>query len=127
MVVKGDDPRVFGGEAGGHGIADVREDAGADSCTLQVLDPVEHGGVDLAPEVGICGLEVEDLGIGEADCATVGDLLPVGGAVEGAAIIVVAVGPVFAVEGGIVEAGDGDHAGPGSGKRRAGEDHAVVE
>ena len=44
-----------------------------------------------------------------------------------AAIVGVAVGPVFAVEEFFAEAGDGAHAGPCGGVGWAGEDHAVVE
>jgi hypothetical protein len=47
--------------------------------------------------------------------------------VEVAAVVGVTVRPVFAVEELFAEAGDGAHAGPGSGIWLAGENEAVVE
>ncbi len=53
--------------------------------------------------------------------------MPEGGAGEVAAVVGVAVSPVLPAERFFGEAGDGAHAGPGSGVGCTGEDHAVVE
>ena len=120
-------PIEAGDEAFGHGVADIGEDAGGDAGALEVLRPGQHGEVDLAPEVEVCGDEGLNLVQGQDETGVVAYVMPVGLAGEVAAIVGVAVGPVAAVEGFFVEAGDGSHAGPGCGVGRAGQDHTVVE
>jgi len=126
-MVEGAEPVVSCDEAGGHCVADVGEDAGADAGTLETLRPREHGLVDLRPEVEVGGDELGELSGGEDDACSGGGLVPVGFGGEVASIVGVAVGPVFAVEDVFVEAGDGSDASPGGGVGGRGEDHAVVE
>ena len=53
VVVEGFDPMVSGAETGFHGVGHVGEDAGADAGSLETLSPVDHGDVELSPEVGV--------------------------------------------------------------------------
>ncbi len=53
VVVEGFDPGVTGAETGFHGVGHVGEDAGAHAGALEALGPVDHGGVELGPEVGV--------------------------------------------------------------------------
>jgi hypothetical protein len=126
-MVEGAEPVVFFEEAGGHGVADVGEDAGADAGVLQTLGELEHGGVGLRPEIDVGGDGVCDLLRSEEDSCSGGGGVPVGVGREVAAIVGVAVRPVFAVEDVFAEACDGADASPGCGIGWAGEDHAVVE
>jgi len=126
-MVEGFEPGVPAGEAGGHGVADVGEDAGADACALETLGPVEHGLIELAPEVGVGVDKLGDLLGRESDACSGGGFVPEGNTREGASVVVVAVGPVLAVERLFVEVSDGADALPGCGVGWAGEDHAVIE
>ena len=47
VMVEGVEPEVLCEEAGGHGVADVGEDAGADAGLLKALREFEHGRVEL--------------------------------------------------------------------------------
>ena len=127
VVVEGLDPGMAGAEAGLHGVAHVGEDAGADAGALEAVDPVEHGRIELAPEVNVGGDEGGELRGGEGDPGTGGGFVPEGFGGEVATVVGVAVGPVAVVEMVFAEAGDGAHARPGGGVGWAGEDHAVVE
>ena len=126
-MVEGFEPGVPAGEAGGHGVADVGEDAGADACALEALGPVEHGLIELAPEVGVGVDKLGDLLGRENGARSGGGFVPEGNARESASVVVVAVRPVLAVEKGFVAVGDGAHALPGCGLRWGGEDHAVIK
>jgi hypothetical protein len=127
VMVEGFYPGMAGAEAGFHGIGHVGEDSGADAGALEALDPIEHGRIDEAPEVGVGVDEGGELVGGEDDLCAFGDFVPEGVAFEVAAVVCVAVGPVFAVEEVFGEAGDGAHALPGCGVGWGGEDHTVVE
>ena len=117
-----------GDEAGRHGVGHVGEDAGADAGALETLRPVDHGEVELGPEVDVGGDEVGELSRVEGDAGALGGFVPEGFAGEVAAVVGVAVGPVARGGGRLfAEAGDGAHARPGGGVGWAGEDHAVVE
>jgi hypothetical protein len=120
-------PIEAGDEAFGHGVADIGEDAGGDAGSLKVLRPGQHREVDLAPEVEIGGDEGLNLIQGQDETGVVAYVVPVGLAGEVAAVVGVAVGPVAAVKGFFVEAGDGAYADPGCGVGRAGQDHTVVK
>ena len=48
-MVEGAEPVVFFEEAGGHGVSDVGENAGADAGVLQTLGELEHGCVEWRP------------------------------------------------------------------------------
>ena len=127
-VVEVGEPGELAEDADVHAVAEVGKDAGADAGVLEGLGPLDHGDVEVGPEVGVGVEEVEDFGVGEGWAAGAGGEAPevlLGGDV--AAVVGVAVGPVFAVEGGFVERGDEAHALPGGGVGRAGEDEAVVE
>ena len=110
-----------------HLVAEVGEDAGAHAGLLELVRPGEHGRVDVGPEVVIGGDERGDLGGFEAETGVGGDGEPVLLPGVGAAVVGVARSPVGSVEGGLVEAGEGEHARPDGGRGRAGEDHAEVE
>ena len=126
MVVEGFDPGVAGAEAGFHGVGHVGEDAGADAGALERWTQSSMGGLRWT-RVGVGGDEGGELVGGEDDAGACGDFVPVGFAGEVAAVVGVAVGPVFAVEDVFGEAGDGAHPLPGGGVGWGGEDHAVVE
>ena len=127
VVVEGFDPGVASAESGLHGIGHVGEDAGTNTGALEALDPVDHGRVELAPEIGIGVDEGGELVGREDDLCAFGDFVPEGVAFEVAAVVGVAVGPVFAVEKVVGEAGDREHALPGCGVGWGGENHTVVE
>ncbi len=113
MVVEFIDPvAVFCEQACGHDVGHVGEDADADAGALEALRPVDHGRVEFAPEVDVGCDELVDLRWGEGDLGTGGDCVPVGWADEIAAVVGVAVGPVFAMEEVFAKAGDGAHACP---------------
>lgn len=114
-------------DAGFHGIAEVGKDAGADPGGLELGGPVDHGLVGLGPEGDVGVEEVVQVGWSEGMIEFGGDLAPVGGAGEGAAVVVVAGSPVGFVEGGVGGGEDALHGGPGSGVGGAGEHQAVVE
>jgi hypothetical protein len=126
-VVEAGEPREPGHDALGHAVPDVGEDAGPDASVLQTGGPLDHRQVKAAPEVDVGGEQVFELRRGEGDSGAVGDCLPVAGAGEGGAIIVVAEVPVGGVEGGFVEAGDVEQARPCGGIGRVRENLAVVE
>lgn len=112
VVIEIVDPGVTGTKSCFHCVGHVGEDAGADAALLKAANPVEHWGVERAPEINVGGDEVGDLKGSENDDCAGGDFRPVGFGVEVAAVVGVAVGPVFAVEGFFFEAGDGAHALP---------------
>jgi len=127
VVVEGFDPVVAGAKACLHGVGHVGQDASADAGALQALDPLEHGWVELAPEIGVGVDEPAELCGSEDDACAGGGFVPEGFGVEFAAVVGVAVGPVSAVENVFAEARYGAHASPGGWVGWAGEDHAVVE
>jgi hypothetical protein len=100
---------------------------GRDAGLLELLRPGDHGRIELGPEVYVGGDELCDLGRGQGDVGTEGDGLPIGFGGEVAAVVGVAVSPVFTVEGGFAEVGDGTHASPCGWVGGGGENHAVIE
>ena len=118
---------MAGEDACGHGVADVGEDAGADAGALEGLCPVDHGEVELAPEIGVGVDEGIDLGRGEVEAGVESDLVPVGEGGEIAAVVGVTVGPVGGVELLLIETGNGTNASPCCGVGWAGENHSVVK
>ncbi len=127
LMVEGLDPLMTRAEAKLHGVGHVGEDAGADACALETLNPVEHRRVEGGPVVGVGVDEGGEL-VGREDGASAAcGLGPEGFGVEVAAVVGVAIGPVAVVEMIFGEAGDGAHADPGGGVGRTGENHAVVE
>ena len=127
VVVEGFYPGVAGAEACFHCVGHVGEDAGADAGVLETLDPVEHGRVDEAPEVGVGVDEGGELSRREDDLCAFRDFVPEGVAFEITAVVVVTVRPVFAVEDFFGETGDVAHLLPGCGVGWGGENHSVVE
>lgn len=126
-VVKAREPGMAGEDTRGHRIADVGEDAGADAGVLEGLCPVDHGEVELAPEIGVGMDEGIDLVRSEEKAGVASDLIPVGEGGEIAAVVGVTMGPVGGVKLLLVEVGDGTHAGPCGGVGWAGQNHAVVK
>ncbi len=118
---------MAGEDTCGHGIANVGEDAGADASVLEGLRPVDHGEIELAPEIGVGVDEGVDLVRGELEAGVAADVGPVGEGGEVATVVGVAVSPVAGVKLLLVEVGDGAHVSPCDGVGWAGEDHAVVK
>ena len=127
MVIEGFDPGVTSAETCLHGVGHVGEDAGADAGAMQTLHPIDHGRIELAPEVDVGFDEVGELGRCKDDAGATGNLVPESLPFELSAIVGVAVSPVLAVKDVFGETGEGAHVLPGCGVRRGGEDHAVVE
>jgi hypothetical protein len=127
VVVEVLDPVVAGKQTDLHGVAHVGEDTGREAGALEGLRPLDHGKVELAPEIDVGGDEGFDLDGTEKNSGVATDVVPIGPASEVAPVVGVAVGPVAAVEEFLVEVGDGAHLRPGCGIGWAGEDHAVVE
>ena len=127
-VLEVSEPGVFADYAKFHLVGHIGEDAGGDAGALEALGPLGHGEVEIGPEVGVGVVEVGEVLVGghrEAELG--GDELPVGGAFEVPAVVVVAVFPVAGMELVLVEGGEGAEAGPGLRVGRGGEDHAVIE
>ena len=86
--------------------AHVGEDRGLDSLFLQADDPAQHLLVQRGPHNDIGFDEVVDALRRERKARLIGDLLPVGAAVQVSHVVRVAVSPVVAVEIGPFEAGE---------------------
>ena len=93
----------------------VGEDGGADAGLLQRFDPGEHARVEEVGPQDDVGLD-EGFGLvrREGEARVLGELLPKGGTVVTAEIVVVTVAPVVAFEGRPVEAGEGQELAVGS-------------
>ena len=126
-VVEPADPVEFCDEPVGHLVPDVGEDASADPCALQPPGPFHDGKIQSRPEIDVGGDEVGDLRRGEGGLRTFRYPMPVGSPGEGAAVVLVAVSPIFAVEIGFAEAADGQHLLPDNGVGGQGEDLAKIE
>ena len=104
----------------------VGEDGGEDAGLLEGGGPGEHALVDGDPEEYVVFNEGGDLIGREGEAGVAGESLPECGTVEIAEVVVVAVAPVEALEGVVVEAGDVEEAAMGGGVGVA-EDLTVVE
>ena len=104
----------------------VGENGGEDAGPLQGRGPGEHALVDANPEEDVVFDEGGDLGGGEGEAGVAGEFFPVCGSVEVAEVVVVAIAPVEALEGVVVEAGDVEVAAMG-GEVGGAEDLTVVE
>jgi len=119
------------GEFLAHGAEDVGthvgEDGGEEARVLESGGPGEHGLVQMAgPHEDIVFDQSGDCVGGEGEAGVAREFGPVAWAVEEAEVVIAAVAPVEALEGVVVEAGEGEEAAARSGLGGT-EDLAVVE
>lgn len=126
-VVEAGEPWQPGEDAVGDGVADVGEDARADSGVLQTASPLDHGQVEVGPDVDVGG-EHRGKPVGvEVDASVGGDGVPIVRSAECAAVVIVTELPIRRVQGLLLEAGDGAELGPRCRVWGIGEDLAEVE
>ncbi len=126
-MVEAGEPRESGADSLGHAVADVGQDAGVGARALQPACPLDHGRVEAGPEVDVGGEQRGELPGIERDAGVGGNRVPVSGAGEGSAVVVVAELPVSVVQAGFVQAGDGADSRPRRLVGRPGEHLAVVK
>ena len=126
-VVEAREPGKPGGDAHGHAVADVGQDASADAGALQAAGPLDHGRVEGAPEGNVGGKKGGKLLGVKRYTGVCGDGVPVSRPSERGTVVVVAELPVSRVQAVFVEAGDGTETGPCGWIGRAREHPAVIE